>query len=87
MDVVLITLAVLGVGAMVISAYVFMVAARTYVSEDASPRGKSAAFNRVVRSANDRRSGASVSFPLMVNGILIEHDRRCSPDRRKAAAS
>lgn len=87
MDVLLLILGILGVGAMLISAYVFMVAARNYVSEDeAEQRDRDGNFRRVTRSGQDRRSGASVSFPLMVNGILVEHDRRVSGDRRRAAA-
>ncbi len=87
MDVLLLILGILGVGAMLISAYVFMVAARNYVSEDdEQQRDRDGNFRRVTRSGSDRRSGASVSFPLMVNGILVEHDRRVSPDRRRAAA-
>lgn len=89
MDVILITLGVLGFGAIVVSTYVFMVAARNYVSDDSghypdntdrTPRP------RVERSTSDRRSGKPVTFPIMVNGILIEHDRRVNPDRRRTAA-
>lgn len=86
MEVVLITLGVLGLGAIVVSAYVFMVAARNYVSYEATPyRGAPTAGMRegwVARSPGDRRSGRPVTFPLMVNGILIDRDRRILPDRR-----
>ncbi|GAB5450576.1 MAG: hypothetical protein Hals2KO_09040 [Halioglobus sp.] len=89
MDVVLITLGVLGMGAVLVSAWVFMVAARNYVTEEpedfrSAPR-RSADIKLVERSATDRRRGQPVTFPLMVNGILIEKDRRTLPDRRKAA--
>jgi len=89
MDVILITLGVLGFGAIVVSAYVFMVAARNYVSDDSGhyPDTTDPAPRRLVeRSTSDRRCGQPVTFPLMVNGILIEHDRRVNPDRRQAAA-
>tara|TARA_R110002072_G_scaffold69570_5_gene168738 strand:+ start:8355 stop:8576 length:222 start_codon:yes stop_codon:yes gene_type:complete len=72
---------------MLISAYVFMVAARNYVSEDEGQHGRERQhFKQIARNTEDRRSGVTVSFPLMVNGILIEHDRRVSADRRRAAA-
>ncbi|MDX1733090.1 MAG: hypothetical protein R3228_01945 [Halioglobus sp.] len=89
MEVVLVTLGVLGVGAILVSAYVFMVAARNYVSDEPGqyrlPEDPEAPHNLVTRSPVDRRSGQPVTFPLMVNGILIEKDRRVLPDRRKAA--
>ena len=89
MDVVLIILGVLGMGAIVIAAYVFTVAARNYVSNDAgapsampaiSPRGRF-----VLRDSRDRRRNGPVSFPLTINNAQVIHDRRQSPDRRAAA--
>ena len=86
MDVLLIMLGVLGFGAVVISTYVFTVAARTYVSDDhiryrhASPQLPRSRV--VVRNPVDRRSNRPVTFPLTVNGILIAEDRRKLPDRR-----
>lgn len=89
MDVILIILGVLGVGAIIISAYVFMVAARTYVSDEDAPyrddSGDSSGRRFVERSPADRRKGKPVTFPLAVNGILIAKDRRTVPDRRAAA--
>tara|TARA_R110002124_G_scaffold43823_2_gene134484 strand:+ start:2333 stop:2608 length:276 start_codon:yes stop_codon:yes gene_type:complete len=86
MDVVLITLGLMGLGAVVISTYVFTVAARTYVSEDHQhlrrPPGNGQLSERVTRSPIDRRSGRPVTFPLTVNSILIANDRRSLPDRR-----
>lgn len=84
MEVVLIILGVLGVGAILISTYVFMVAARTYVSDDPDQR-QPGGRPHVLRSSKDRRSGQQVTFPLIVNGILIEKDRRYQPERRQAA--
>lgn len=88
MDVVLIILGVLGFGAIVISTYVFTVAARTYVSDDyRQPRKNTvdAQTRRpVVRNPVDRRSGRVVTFPLTVNGILIANDRRTTEERRKS---
>jgi len=90
MDVILITLCVLGLGAIVISAYVFMVAARNYVSDEyktTNPGNSNDSAQRalVARSPTDRRSGRPVTFPLAVNGILIALDRRTVADRRVSA--
>ena len=89
MDVILITLGVLGFGAILISAYVFTVAARNYVSDDTQvPHGDSTAARRdgfVARDPRDRRRGVPVEFPLTVNSVVIAHDRRELPDRRAAA--
>lgn len=88
MDALLITLGILGFGAILISAYVFTVAARTYVSEEDKKYGRangSASYHMVTRRPDDRRSGQPVSFPLTVNGLLITHDRRVLADRRQAA--
>lgn len=86
MDTVLIVLGVIGFGAIVISAYVFTVAARHYVSDDdpeldpapSPPSGKVLATRR----PDDRRQGKPVTFPLVVNGTLIPRDRRRLPERR-----
>jgi hypothetical protein len=88
MDVVLITLGVLGLGAILISTYVFTVAARNYVSDDhRRPRARFSdekqPLERVPRNPIDRRSGRPVTFPLTVNSILITNDRRTSADRRQ----
>jgi hypothetical protein len=85
MDTVLIILGVLGVGAIVIATYVFTVAARNYVSDDEngvqnhnhSQSGKVL----IKRNPVDRRSGQPVTFPLVVKGVRISHDRRHLPDR------
>ncbi len=87
MDVILITLGVLGMGAILISTYVFMVAARTYVSDDPEQlKTAGGGRERIKRNGTDRRDGHPVTFPLMVNGIMIEKDRRMLPDCRRAAA-
>ena len=91
MDVVLIILGVLGFGAIVIAAYVFTVAARTYVSAEDNLQRKNHAPPAdkpfVERSPRDRRSGSgeTARFPLTVNGEVVTKDRRRLPDRRKAA--
>ena len=86
MDVVLIILGVMGLGAIVISVYVFMAAARNYVSDEnmsirRNPE-ESAQRPPVERSPTARRSEKPVTFPLAVNGILIAQDRRILYDRR-----
>ena len=89
MDVVLIILGILGLGAIVVSAYVFTVAARNYVSSDhkhhPATRVPSATRQQTMRSPTDRRSGRLVVFPLNVNGVLVPQERRHLPERRKAA--
>jgi len=89
MDVVLIILGVLGLGAIVISTYVFTVAARRYVSEDrrhyGGRTGEATPHTLVPRNLIDRRGARPVTFPLTVNGILITNDRRSQVDRRMAA--
>ena len=85
MDAVLIILGIMGFGAIIVSAYVFTVAARNYVSEEDRRHGRGPApYNIVERSTVDRRSGRPVTFPLTVNGILITQDRRVLPERRAA---
>ena len=89
MDVVLIILGVLGFGAIVISGYVFTVAARNYVSDDTLGLDKTpAAQDReafVIRNPSDRRRRLPVTFPLTVNSVVITSDRRRLPERRAAA--
>lgn len=90
MDVVLIILGVLGMGAIIIAAYVFTVAARNYVSNDihdpqhgglsSQPRN-----SYVMRDPRDRRRNPDAQFPLTVNSMVIRHDRRERDDRRETA--
>ena len=87
MDVVLVIIGFLGVAAIVVAAYIFMVAARTYVSDDERRQHRRLGRPYVNRAKHDRRSGQPVTFPLTVNGVLITHDRRRTPDRRRAAFS
>ena len=92
MNTVLLVLGALGFGAVVISAYVFTVAARKYVSDDAddakgeesiSPDSLSPKY--ILREQKDRRQVPATSFPITVNGITIASDRRKLPDRRLVA--
>lgn len=90
MDTVLLILGVLGLGAMVIAAYVFTVSARNYVSEDnfqdsTASKAYTPSTEPVARSGLDRRKQKTNSFPITVNGVLIEDDRRVFPDRRFVA--
>ena len=94
MDVVLAVIAVLGLGALLISVYVFAAAARRYVTGE-SRREKRAALDSdlspyrrswVERSPHDRRDESrAVEFPLELGDLRIEVDRRMNPDRRRAA--
>ncbi len=81
---ILIILGVMGLGAIIISAFVFTVAARNYVSED--EQAQQDRRKPVARGSSDRRRGEVVSFPLTVNGIIVTEDRRRQPDRRRHAA-
>ena len=92
MDTVLIILGVLGLGAMAIAVYVFTVAARRNISNNDHHRRRgiwstpSATSPYIERSKTDRRTKAEVqSFPITVNGLLIQSDRRQLPERRIAA--
>ena len=89
MDTILIILGVLGFGAIVISAYVFAAAARKYVSHNHDEnRGTYAPPSKahfIQRRPADRRSNQPSGFPLTVNGVVIQQDRRHQPDRRLAA--
>jgi hypothetical protein len=87
MDAVLATLGIMGFGAVAISTYVFLVAARNYVSDDNRPSRENSSepsqpHQLVARKPTDRRGGRPVTFPLAVNGILIASDRRTLLDRR-----
>ncbi len=90
MDVVLIILGILGFGAIVISAYVFTVAARTYVSDEADQDSydpqSPARDGFVMRAGRDRRRGVAVQFPITINSVVVTRDRRQIPERRSAAA-
>jgi hypothetical protein len=89
MGTVLTGIAVLGLGALLISVYVFAAAARNFVSDDdengageLQPEpGILTSIN--ARSGDDRRKAGSVlMFPTTINGVLIPEDRRHLPDRR-----
>ena len=89
MDVILIILGVLGMGAIMISAYVFTVAARNYVSNDIyAPQVSQAPPNKrhfVSRNPQDRRRHIPAQFPMTVNSVIITRDRRETGERRAAA--
>ena len=87
MQTVLIILGVLGFGAVVISAYVFTVAARNYVS-DKNHNGEDSDHGEklfVVRTIPDRRQQEGVvEFPLaLAGGEMVEMERR-EVQRRRA---
>lgn len=95
MDTLLGVIAVLGTGALVISAWVFASAARRYVSGE-DEREEYAALDSdlspyrrewVSRSGGDRRRNPGPTvFPITVNGERIDRERRVNPDRRRSAA-
>ena len=89
MDTVLLVIGVLGLGAIVIAAYVFVVAARNYASENGQPQQKDPTLPTtrtfIDRNKRDRRELLRSDFPMTVNGMLIPVERRVMPDRRLAA--
>ena len=88
MQTVLIILGVLGFGAVVISAYVFTVAARNYVSDRhvIEVRDEDYAMGDklyMVRDSAARRKRDNVVFPLeLSSGEVIHLDRRRTDERR-----
>jgi hypothetical protein len=88
MDLILISLGIVGSTAIVVAAYVFAVTSRNYASQDQKRNMTSSAepaLRLVPRSSKDRRDGKPVTFPLAANGILVANDRRTQTDRRAAA--
>ena len=90
MNTFLLVLGVLGIGAVVIAAYVFTVAARNYVSEGHEKYNANAEdeeYLYIVRSPYDRRQGdTDADFPLKLSsGDVIPFDRRATADRRMQA--
>lgn len=86
MGTVLTGIAVMGLGALLISVYVFAAAARNFVSDDDSDdiQTKSSSLTSInARSGDDRRKATVVTmFPITVNGVLIPEERRQQGDRR-----
>ena len=80
MNSILIILGVLGIAAVLVAFYVFVVAARVYVSDELP---QTARRSWIERSNRDRRRGNAEKFPLTVDGLLVEADRRMTADRRQ----
>ena len=90
MNVFLITLGVLGFGAILISVYVFTVAARNYVSDDhpnQNTRSHPGNDDLIECNTQGRRSNQSAQFPLTVQGVLVTQERRQLTDRRRVMAA
>lgn len=93
MDALLTIIAVLGFGALIISAFVFISAAKRYVTgEDLQDELQAVNADLpqyrpwVERSKTDRRQNTEpVLFPITVQGMYVAEDRRKLPDRRRAA--
>lgn len=84
MNVLLAVIAVLGLTALILSVYIFSVAARSFVSEKTDVRDAHYVRGLVPRCIHDRRtSPPAVLFPIIINGIVIPVDRRTNPDRRR----
>lgn len=84
MDIILTIIAVLGLGALLISVFIFAIAARRFVSDEAIPdtaSGSTATYKP--RTREDRRQQAAPHvFPININGRTIAYDRRTGADRR-----
>ncbi len=87
MDMLLTIIAVLGLGALVISVAIFTFAARRYVSDEDAERMTLVADtgrDRRLRTREDRRQSPPPEiFPITVNGELVPRDRRQASDRRQ----
>jgi hypothetical protein len=84
MNTLLLLLVILGLGAIIISIYVFAEGARTYDTELGPGRDSSVEFKE--RNPITRRTYNATGFPLSINGIVIQEDRRSVSDRRQLAA-
>ena len=88
MDTVLIILGILGLGAMLIAAYVFTVSARSSASKDQLRRNR---MNEVPKPEQQsiergdidrRRKPDTSSFPITVEEVVIKEERRHGQERR-----
>jgi len=94
MDTLLAAIAVLVLGALIISACVFAASARRYVTGE-THRAQAEALESdlspyrrtwVERAPRERRAqNDPVAFPIDLDGMRIDRDRRMNPDRRRAA--
>lgn len=81
MEAVVYLLGGMGVTVLCLSAFVFVSAARYYVSSDGGGSGRDPRYF-VKRSGSDRRRRACHSFPFEINGLWVERDRRSGRERR-----
>ncbi|MEM1142054.1 MAG: hypothetical protein AAGI88_05660 [Pseudomonadota bacterium] len=87
MDAVLTGISILGLGALLISVYVFAAAARRFVSGSATYE-PGQRIHHAPRSLTDRRQNTRpVVFPITINGELIDAERRSGIDRRQHRAA
>ncbi|MFT4768948.1 MAG: hypothetical protein ACI8RN_002088 [Glaciecola sp.] len=93
MDVLLNIIGILGLGALLIAAWVFASAAKRYVTGqdlqeemEAMESDLSPYRHWKDRSENDRRKqNLSSFFPVTIDGLEIKEDRRAHHDRRHVA--
>jgi|SRR5690625_1897529 len=85
MNVLLAVIAVLGLITLILSVYIFAIAARSFVSGDhPEPTDRLHTRALVPRDRTDRRKASpAVLFPIVINGVVIPVDRRKGLDRRK----
>ncbi|WP_008294373.1 hypothetical protein [Congregibacter litoralis] len=100
MEVLLTVIGILGLGAFLIAAWVFVSAAKRYITgedlreeleamqSDLSPyssRTERSGGQFKERSGKDRRQHHANVFPLKIDGVVIDRDRRVHNDRRRVA--
>ncbi len=83
METLLILLGVLGFAATLISVHIFPSGSEIY-GDGASDELMGAAFTD--RAQGDRRSGLAAVFPILINGMVVNEDRRSLRDRRESVA-
>jgi hypothetical protein len=90
METLLAVIGILGLGALLIATWVFVSAARRYVTgEEANARSEALTSdlspyrNWTSRDRSDRRVARETpDFPIIIDGVVISRDRRVRPDRR-----
>lgn len=86
MDTILITLATLGFGIVALAIYLLALlssrADSSFERRAPMPRSSLDRLGWRERSPVDRRRHRSSSFPMIINGVLVEKERRVLADRR-----
>ena len=88
MDMILIILATLGLATIFVACYILSLATNAHLLAEPPAPSNTNFAPPLYRERNplDRRRSRTVSFPLIINNVIIEADRRKIPDRRQKAA-